>query len=134
MRIELVDERGEEVVEDWWHHHLPLLRTFPSLLTVDLLVPRELRYYAPQYIDDAYFGEKCDKEKGVRIVAMGSGEWVDGETAGVYADWVESGGGKMEEDMTRVVEWDVDEGTRRERMDDVKALEMPRPRVRLDYP
>jgi len=65
---------------------------------------------------------------------MGSGEWVDGETAGVYADWVESGGGEMEEDMTRVVEWDVDEGTRRERLDDVKALEMPRPRVRLDYP
>ncbi|KAH7383557.1 hypothetical protein BKA64DRAFT_712437 [Cadophora sp. MPI-SDFR-AT-0126] len=133
LRIELIDERGEEVIEDWWHHHLPLLPKFTSLQSVDLLVPRELRYYAPQYIEDAYFGEKCAREN-VRIVRMGSGEWIDGETAGVYADWVESFGGREEEGMTRVVDWDVDGETRRERMEDVRALEMPRPRVRLDYP
>ncbi|KAK0128785.1 hypothetical protein ONS95_000735 [Cadophora gregata] len=137
LRIELLDERGEEVVEDWWHHHLPLIpSSFPALKTVDLLVPRELRFYCPGYIEDAYFGEGCSKEEGgdVRIVRLGTGEWVDGGMVGVYADWVESFGGVYEEGMTRVVEWDVDEGTRRERMEDVRALEMPRPRVDLGYP
>ncbi|PVH77062.1 hypothetical protein DL98DRAFT_517503 [Cadophora sp. DSE1049] len=132
LRIELLDERGEEVIEDWWHHHLPLLRDFPKLQSVDLLVPRELRFYAPQYIEDAYFGEHCPREN-VRIVNLGTGEWIDGETAGVYADWVESFGGREVEAMTRVVEWDVDEETRRERVEDVRALEMPRPRISLDY-
>lgn len=130
LRIELLDERGEEVEEYWWHHHLPVLRDFPKLRSVDLLVPKELRYYT-QYIEDAYFGA-CGKEE-VRIVHLGTGEWIDEETAGVYLDYVESWGGEQLDCMTRVVEWDVDEESRRERVEDMKLLEMPRPRIGLDY-
>ncbi|RDL34592.1 uncharacterized protein BP5553_07720 [Venustampulla echinocandica] len=130
LRIELVDEEGKEVEEDWWYHHKALLRDFPKLKSVDLLVPLELRFYG-QYIEDAYFGT-CDR-KNVRIVNMSTGEWFDDETAGPYIDYIESWGGEHLDCMTRLVEWDVDEESRKERVEDMKQLQMPRPRINLDY-
>ena len=131
LRIELVDIQGEEVIEDWWYHHLRKLRDIPKLTSVDLLVPRELRFY-DQYIEDACFGT-CERDN-VRIVNMSTGEWIDNETAGPYIDYIESWGGEHLDGMTRVVEWDVDKETRKERLEDMKQIQMPRPRINLDYP
>jgi len=128
LRIELGD-RWEDVEERWWDRDLDTLRDFPKLKSVDLLVPFELRFYS-QYID-AYFG--CDKDN-VRIISKSTGEWFDNETAGPYIDYIESWGGEHLDGMTRVVEWDVDEETRKERVEDMKQIQMPRPRINLDYP
>ena len=130
LRIELVDARGEENDEEWWYHHLPQLRDFPQLKSVDLLVPSQLICYL-QYIEDAYFGT-CEKDN-VRIVNMSTGEWIDNETAGLYIDYIESVGGERPDIMSRLVEWDVDEESRKERVEDMKQLQMPRPRINLDY-
>lgn len=129
LRIELLDEQGKEVEEDWFHHHRDQLRDFPKLKSVDLLVPRELRFY-DQYIEDTYFGT-CEKDN-VRIVNMSTGEWIDNKTAGPYIDHIESWGGEHLDSMTRLVDWD-DEESRKERMEDMKQLQMPRPRINLDY-
>lgn len=130
LRMELGDERAEQ---DFWWYQLELLEAFPKLKSVDILVTRELEFY--RYfieLDDPFFGT-CRKDN-VRIVNMTTGEWIDKETAGPYVDYIESWGGEHLDCMTRLVVWDVDEESRKERLEDIKQLQMPRPRINLDYP
>jgi hypothetical protein len=131
LRIELVDDDGKDTEEDWFNHHLAELRDFPKLKTVDLLVLRELSAYAPQHLEDGYF-RTCDESVEIRIANISTGEWIDNGTAGPYRDYIESSGGEDLDAMTRVVDWD-DEEFVRERIEDIKQLQMPRPRLNLDY-
>ncbi|KAH6725073.1 hypothetical protein BKA61DRAFT_42778 [Leptodontidium sp. MPI-SDFR-AT-0119] len=126
LRIELVDNEGKEVNEEWMFDYKHEFFNFPRLESVDLLVPEELRFYA-EYIDETYFGN-CKKEN-VRVVSIETGEWIDEKTCAPYWDYIESQGGTDPGGMTRIAE-----ETLEERFEDIKKLEMPRPRIALDYP
>ena len=126
LRVELVDEKGKEINEEWMFDYKHEFYKFPRLETVDLLVPDQLYFYA-ELIDEAYFGN-CKKEH-VRVVSIETGDWIDEGTSAVYWDYIESFGGTDLESMTRIAE-----ETLEERLEDIKKLEMPRPRIALDYP
>ena len=125
LRVELVDEKGKEINEQWMSDYKHEFSNFLKLETIDLLVPDELRFYAED-IDETYFGN-CKKEN-VRVVSITTGEWIDEGTSAVYWDYIDSFGGTYLESMTRVAE-----ETLEERLEDIKKLKMPRPRIALDY-
>ncbi|KAH7412382.1 hypothetical protein BKA64DRAFT_658747 [Cadophora sp. MPI-SDFR-AT-0126] len=125
LRVELVDNEGKQINEDWMTYYKHEFDNFPRLETVDLLVPDELRFYA-EHIDETYFGN-CKKEN-VRVVSIETGEWIDEGTSAAYWDYIESWGGTDLGGMTRMAE-----ETLEERLEDIKKLEMPRPRIALDY-
>ena len=129
LRVELVDEEGKEINEQWMFDYKHEFSNFPRLETVDLLVPDELRFYAED-IDETYFGN-CKKEN-VRVVSIETGEGIDGRTSAPYWDYIESFGGTDLGSMTRPGKGE----TLEERLEEIKRfgkLEMPRPRIALDY-
>ncbi|KAL5315446.1 hypothetical protein ACEPPN_016314 [Leptodophora sp. 'Broadleaf-Isolate-01'] len=127
LRIELVDDQGKEIEERWIDDYKEELRNFPKLVSVDLLVPEELRFYA-RYMEDNYFGTCLLKD--VRIASIYTAEWIDEETWRQYWDYIESRGGTDLDCMTRLPD---DDETYESRLEDMKNIQMPRPRINLDY-
>ncbi|KAK0121442.1 hypothetical protein ONS95_009736 [Cadophora gregata] len=126
LRVDLVDSRGEED-DDWYHYNSQELYDFPKLQSVDILGPRDLCCYT-QYIGDFSFGH-CPKSN-VRVITMKTGEWIDNKTAGAYQDYLD-----LEAELgffTRVVN-DRDYEDEEERLEDVRQLQIPLPRVDLSY-
>ena len=127
LRIELVDEQGRDESEFFYHNYVYKLRDFPKLESCNLLVGNGLLPEWTDFIKDMYWGA-CPRGN-VRIVDGKTGEWIDEETSGAYQDYVDSNGGENE-NYTRVVD---DEEEEEGRMEAMKRLQIPLPRIDLDY-
>jgi len=130
LRVELVDGLGDHLYEEWLEYQDEFMN-FPRLETIDLLIPGgDLCRYANYINDITYLGD-CKKEN-VRVVSIETGEGIDGRTSAPYWDYIESFGGTDLGSMTRPGKGE----TLEERLEEIKRfgkLEMPRPRIALDY-
>ncbi|OBT44391.1 hypothetical protein VE00_07057 [Pseudogymnoascus sp. WSF 3629] len=127
LRIELVNEQGLDESEFFYHNHVHKLRDFPKLESFNLLVGNGLLPEWTDFIKERYWGA-CPRGN-VRIVDGKTGEWIDEETSGAYLDYIDSNGGKND-NYTRVVD---DEEEEEGRMEAMKRLQIPLPRIDLDY-
>jgi hypothetical protein len=126
LRIELVNEQGLDESESFYHYHVRNLRYFPKLENFNLLVSDGLCPWT-DFIKETYWGA-CPSGN-VRIVNANTGEWIDEQTSGVYQDYIDTDGG-MHDDYTRVVD-DEDEDEKVARMEAVKRLQIPLPRMAI---
>ncbi|OBT94716.1 hypothetical protein VE01_06268 [Pseudogymnoascus verrucosus] len=127
LRIELVNEQGLDESEFFYHNHVHKLPDFPKLESFNLLVSDGLWPQWTDFIKETYWGA-CPR-RNVRIVDRRTGEWIDEETSGAYHDYRDSNGGKND-NYTRVVD---DEEEEEGRMEAMKRLQIPLPRIDLDY-
>ncbi|KAG4438474.1 hypothetical protein IFR05_006042 [Cadophora sp. M221] len=125
LRMELIYDPRE--IEDERTKYCREFRKFPRLESLDLLVPKELRFYA-QYMEDIYFGA-CPL-KDVRMASNYTGEWIDEETWRQYWDYIESWGGTELDSMSRLAD---DDETYESRLEGMYKIQMPRPAINLDY-
>ncbi|KAF2128625.1 hypothetical protein P153DRAFT_376731 [Dothidotthia symphoricarpi CBS 119687] len=127
LRIELVNEQGLDETESFYDNHIHNIHDFPKLRSFDLLVGNGLSPQWTDFIKETYWGA-CPMEN-VRIVDGKTGEWIDEETSGAYQDYIDTNGGEND-DYTRVVDDPEEEEGRVEAM---KMLQIPLPRIDLDY-
>ncbi|CAG8983078.1 hypothetical protein HYALB_00006106 [Hymenoscyphus albidus] len=137
VRVELVDSKGKED-EDFWYGRngsdsyseaREALLRFPKLESVDFLVPQ---FYEYARLMEDWWGRRHYP----RVVDMSTGEWVDQEAVGPYRYCIDSACARSwgydtddadEEESNWQLGWDED------RIEDMKELQMPRPRINLDY-
>ena len=129
LRIELMNEQGLDETDSFYDNDVYKLRDFPKLESFSLLVADGLAPQWTDFIKEMSWGA-CPRGN-VRIVDGTTGEWIDEETGGVYQDYVDTAGGRND-DYTRVVD-DEDEEEKAARAEAVRRLEMPLPRMDLDY-
>ncbi|OBT86699.1 hypothetical protein VE02_04634 [Pseudogymnoascus sp. 03VT05] len=109
LRTELVNEQGLDESPSFYHYHVNKVRYFPKLESFNLL-------------------GTCPSGN-VWIVNADTGEWIDEETSGVYQDYIDTNWG-MHDDYTWVVD-DEEEVEKKVRMEAVKRLQIPLPRMAI---
>jgi hypothetical protein len=87
LRIEMAinDKRDDYEEEFFFHNYNCRIRDLPKLECCDILVNDGL-FSWKNLIKDIYWGA-CP-ESNVRIIDAKTGEWIDLDTAGPYADWI----------------------------------------------
>ncbi|KAL5353861.1 hypothetical protein ACLOAV_001905 [Pseudogymnoascus australis] len=127
LRIELINEQGLDESDSFYYNDVRRLPDFPKLESFSLLVGDRLSPQWTDFIKETYWGA-CPRGN-VQIVDGETGEWIDEETSGAFQDYIDSDGGRNN-DYTRIVddEWE-EEGS----AEAVKRLQMPLPRIDLDY-
>lgn len=139
LRIEL----GLDETEYFHYSYVHKLNTyqlgnFPKLQSFDLLVGDGLCPRWTGFIKGMDWGA-CPRGN-VRIVDGKTGEWIDEETSAPYQDYVDANG-RRNDNYTRIVEdededrdyYDYYEENDEERMEAVRRLQIPLPRIDLDY-
>jgi hypothetical protein len=129
LRIELMNEQGLDETDSFYDNDVYKLCNFPKLESFSLLVADGLAPQWTDFIKEMSWGA-CPRGN-VRIVDGTTGEWIDEETSGVYQDYVDTAGGRND-DYTRVVD-DEDEEEKAARAEAVRRLQIPLPRIDLDY-
>ena len=143
LRVELGLDETEYFHYSYVHKlNVYQLGNFPKLQSFDLLVSDGLCPRWRSFIKKTDWGA-CPRGN-VRIVDGKTGEWIDEETSGPYRDYIDSNG-RRNEHYTRMVYYgDGDEDEDRdedgyyeendeERMEALRRLQIPLPRIDLDY-
>ncbi|KFY82714.1 hypothetical protein V500_10371 [Pseudogymnoascus sp. VKM F-4518 (FW-2643)] len=145
LRVELGLDETEYFHYSYVHKlNVYQLGNFPKLQSFDLLVSDGLCPRWRSFIKKTDWGA-CPRGN-VRIVDGKTGEWIDEETSGPYRDYIDANG-RRNEHYTRLVYYgdgDEDEDEDRdedgyyeendeERMEALRRLQIPLPRIDLDY-
>lgn len=131
LRVELVDQKGWDESESFYHDYSDRFRDFPKLEGCDVLVTDGLRVWG-SLIEERYWGA-CPPSN-VRVVDANTGEWIDEKTTGPYADWIDTSGGEGEGYLRIEEFWDEeDEEDVQARYEAMMKMREPLPRIDLNY-
>jgi hypothetical protein len=134
LRIEMAidnNERDDYEEEFFFHDYSHRIRDLPRLEGCDILVNDGLSAWT-RLIEEVYWGA-CS-QRNVRVVDAKTGEWIDMDTAGAYADWVDTNGGETRDYQRIIDDWDAeDEEEIRQREEAMMKMKEHLPRIDLGY-
>jgi hypothetical protein len=132
LRIEMAidDKRDDYEEEFFFHKYRHRIRDLPTLEVCDVLVNDGLFSWT-DLIEDVYWGV-CSKSN-VRIIDAKTGEWIDLDTAGPYADWIYTNRGETRDYQRIIDDWDEeDEEDVKQREEAMMKMKEPLPRIDLN--
>jgi len=132
LRIEMTinDTREDYQEEFFFYEYRHEVRNLPQLEGCHILVVNGLLYWTG-IVGDAYWGA-CPKSN-VRIIDAKTGEWLDMNTAGLYADWIHTTRGETRDYQRIIDDWDEDdEDDVRQREEAMMKMKEPLPRIDLN--